>query len=197
MIQAQALYRDRMRLANAALLFVIGGMFYMAYGSTVQPLITVPSFVSSDGWVQSIQYIYSYNTLAFVFVVLVMVLLHTYWTWAFLPSPATLFILNVLRGIFGGSINIARHIGGRFRVWFTRDAYLDIFCHVHDHRSDGWFTFLLRSSPVTGKDVEEVALRHGLSYSHKRLTTHATNEELYGRTLLLARAMLMLNIISP
>ncbi len=194
---AQALYRDRSRLANATVLIVIGGAFYMAYGSVVLPLFFMPIEIEHDGWVQGIQFIYSYNTLAFIIAVLAILVIHALWTWAFLPSPAVIFVQGILRGVFGQSIPIARHIGGRFRVQFVRDTYVDVACRIHDYGSDEWFTFRLRSSPFVGMGVEEVALRHGLSYSHHRLMTRATSDELYGRTLIFARAMIVLGMIKP
>ncbi|MFX0053360.1 MAG: hypothetical protein ACFFAX_09075 [Promethearchaeota archaeon] len=184
---ARALYKEREKIAFSAILIVGTISFYLFYSPGIFDL--TPPEIFSDGWIQGFEVIASYNTIGFFLALCLMVLAYSFWTWAFLPSPATIFTEGVLRGILGADVTIKQSIGKNFRVLLDDDRYIDVNCLIKGADGD-WFNYRLTSSRLLGDNLEAIALRHGMSVKGSRLTSHVSNEELHARTLLLAKAMM-------
>jgi hypothetical protein len=190
---AQALYKDRQRIALAAVIICFSAAFYVFYGPPIQyalgedPVWTI----ISSGWSQGTVVVFGYSTVGFLLALSVVVFIYAFWSWAFLPSPATLYTMAVLRGIYGSKTQITQRIGKRFRVHLERDAYVDFECRIRGRGSEDWFIYRVTTSAITAPNLEAIALRHGFSVSDGRLITWMSNDELHSRTLLLAKALIL------
>ncbi len=190
---AQALYKDRQRIALAAFIICFSTAFYVFYGPPIQYVLGEdPSWlVIPSGWSQGTVVVFGYSTVGFLLALSVVVFIYAFWSWAFLPSPATLYTMCVLRGIYGTKTRITQRIGKRFRVHLQGSTHVDFECRIRGRGSDDWFIYRVSTSCITAPNLEAIALRHGFSVSHDRLTTWMTNDELHSRTLLLTKVLTM------
>ncbi len=186
--KARALYIDRERIALSAILVVTAIAFYLFYSSGIVVLPAPPEWFPI-GVVAGMEVVASYNTLGFLLTVVLMVLAYGFWSWAFLPSPAVTFTEGVLRGILGPNVVIKQSIGKRFRVLLEDGTHIDLNCRIKESETGEWFTYQLVTSPIVGSNLEEIALRHGMSFRDGRFTTRVSYDELHHRILLLARAI--------
>ena len=191
--KAKALYEDRVKIAFSAVLIVGTVAFYLFYSSGIQVLGDPPDWFPS-GWAQGLEVVASYNTIGFILALGFMVLMYGFWQWAFLPSPAAIYTMGVLRGILGREIEIKQSIGRRFRVLLEDGKHIDIECKIKEP-SGNWFLFRLSSSRLIGSGLEELALRHGMSLKGNRFVSSVFNDEFHHRTLLLAKAMSLIQSI--
>ncbi|MFX1416280.1 MAG: hypothetical protein ACFFC0_05685, partial [Promethearchaeota archaeon] len=113
------------------------------------------------------------------------------WSWAFLPSPAVMYTMGVLRGIFGSRVEIKHSIGRRFRVFLDSGLHIDITCKIKDLDTGEWFLYRVASSPIEADNLANVALRNGMSVSKGRFVSWVSNDEFHLRILLMAKAMSM------
>ncbi len=188
--KAQALYKDRERIGLSALLVVAAVAFYLFYSSEIHVLPPIPELFP-EGWASGFRVVASFNTLGFLLSLALMLLAFGIWSWAFLPSPAVIYTMGVLRGIFGSRVEIKPSIGRRFRVFLDGRLYIDITCKIKDPETGEWFLYRLASSPIEADNLSDVALRSGMSVSKSRFVSWVSNDELHHRTLLMAKAMSM------
>ncbi|MFX0108201.1 MAG: hypothetical protein ACFE7R_07950 [Candidatus Hodarchaeota archaeon] len=186
--KAKALYQDRQRIAFSTLLVVFAITFYLFYSPGIYTLAEPPRWFPS-GWTAGLEVVASYNTIGFFLAFALMVFAYGFWSWAFLPTPASLYTVSVLQGILGSRAEIRQIIGKRFRAILASGAHIDIVCRVKEQSNGEWFVYRLASSPVEKSDAENIALRHGMSLRNHRFTTSVGNTELHSRTLLLAKAL--------
>jgi hypothetical protein len=191
--KAQALYKDRERIGLSALLVVAAVAFYLFYSSGIHFLPPIPGFPPAEGWVSDFAVVASFNTLGFLLSLALMLLAYGVWSWAFLPSPAVIYTMGVLRGIFGSKVEVKRSIGGRFRVFLGSGLHIDIACKIKDPDTGEWFQYRLASSPLVADNLIDVALRNGMSVSKDRLASWVSNDEFHHRILLMAKAMSMVS----
>lgn len=190
--KARALYEDRVRIALSAILIVITTAFFLFYSSGIHYLPEPPNgFPISIGWVEGMEVVASYNTLGFLLTVVLMIIAYGFWSWAFLPSPAVIFTQGVLKGILGPNVVIRQSIGKRFRVFLEDGTQINLNCSIKESETGEWFVYRLETSPIVGSNLEEIALRHGMSIRDRRFTTCVSNDELHHRVLLLAKAISM------
>jgi hypothetical protein len=168
--------------------------FYVFYSPGIYTLVEGTPTQPTYGSVQGIEIIYSFNTIGFFLAFSVMVFAYALWTWAFLPSPALSYTLGVLRGIFGSSVSIRQRIGKRFTILLHSGIELCIKCRIKGEGPEDWFVYRLESSRFDDSNLENIALRHGMSVSDGRLVTWVTNDELHSRTLLMGTAISMLSM---
>ncbi len=189
--RARALYTERQRIAIGAIMIAFAITTYVFYRT---PLTEIPGEIPvnvPEGWVAGFEVVYSFNTAGFILAVSVMLFFYAFWTWAFLPTPATIYTMGVLRGIFGSGVKIQKRIGRRFRVVLDEEnnRYVDITCRMREPGTDDWFVYTVRSGPVRTSNLEQIALRHGLHVSNRRLCATVNNDELHSRLVLLATAL--------
>ena len=197
--QARALYKDRLHIALAALIGVVAISFVLFYtpelitlGSSPPVDPTGPPVASFDsGWTQGFAVVASVNTVGFVSAVALMVLIIKFWSWAFLPGPASTFTLAVLRGILGSNITIRHSLGKRFRITLESGLQFDVKCNIKVKDTDEWFAYRLVSSQIQSAQLRNIALRHGFSVKDNRMVASVSNDELHHRTFLLTKAMMM------
>ncbi len=194
--KAQALYKDRERIGLSALLVVAAVAFYFFYSSGIHVLPPPPEWLwPLEGWASGLpEVIASFNTLGFLLSLALMLLAYGVWSWAFLPSPAVMYTMGVLRGVFGSKVEIKYSIGGRFRVFLDDGQHIDIACKTKDIDSGEWFQYRLVSSPMEADNLADVALRNGMSVSNGRFRSWVSNDEFHHRVLLMAKAM---SVASP
>ena len=133
----------------------------------------------------------AFNTVGLLIAVALMIVSFRFWSWAFLPGPASLFTLSVLRGILGPDAIIKQNIGKRFKITLDNSLSFTISCYIQEKETDDWFTYRLASSELQNGDLRNVALRHGFSLKDSRFVANVSNDELHHRTLLLAKAMMI------
>lgn len=189
LLEAKALYKDRIRIALSALIIVFSITFFVYYTSGIAGLGTTP--LPGEGISLGLQVVAAFNTLGLLVAVALMVAAFRFWSWAFLPGPASLFTLSVLRGILGPRAIIKQTIGKRFRVTLDDGLTFNINCHIQEKGTDDWFSYRLVSSELQNGDLRNVALRHGFSLKGNRFVANVSNDELHHRTLLLAKAMMI------
>ncbi|MFX1579599.1 MAG: hypothetical protein ACFFBJ_08105 [Promethearchaeota archaeon] len=190
LLEAKALYKDRIRIALSAFIIVFSISFFVYYTSGITGLgETQPS----TGWTQSLQVVAAFNNVGLLIAVALMILAFRFWSWAFLPGPASLFTMSILRGILGPNAIIRQTIGKRFRVTLENGLSFNVNCYVQEKGTDEWFTYRLISSELHNDDLRNIALRHGFSLKESRFVASVSNDELHHRTILLAKAMMIAN----
>ncbi|MHA1926055.1 MAG: hypothetical protein ACW974_09080 [Candidatus Thorarchaeota archaeon] len=185
--KARALYKEREKIAISALLIAGTVAFYLFYSPGIFDLAPPDWF--PGGWIQGFEVVASFNTIGFILALGLMVLFYSFWTWAFLPRPAVIFTMGVLRGILGPDVIIGQSIGKKFRVMLEGGSHIDMSCRIKGPGND-WFDYRLASSKLEGKNLDSIAFRHGMSFQDGRFTSHVSSEELHSRTLLLVKAMM-------
>ena len=189
LLEAKALYKDRIRIALSAFIIVFSITFSVYYTSGIAGLGPLPP--PAEGVSRGLQVVAAFNTLGLLVAVALMVAAFRFWSWAFLPGPATLFTLSVLRGILGPGAIIKQTIGKRFRVTLDNGLTFNINCHIQEKGTDDWFSYRLVSSELQTGNLRNIALRHGFSLKGNRLVANVSNDELHHRTFLLAKAMMI------
>ncbi|MFW9849210.1 MAG: hypothetical protein ACFFF4_08715 [Candidatus Thorarchaeota archaeon] len=193
LVRAKGLYIDRQRIALATIMIVFTVTFYVFYSPGIYTLVEgVPQQIQY-GSVQGIEIVYSFNTIGFFLAFSVMVFAYALWSWAFLPEPAVSYTLGVLKGIFGSKVKVKHRFGKRFSVTLDYGVDVNITCRIKGEGPEEWFVYRLESSTISRENIEEIALRHGMSVSEGRLVTWVSNEELHSRTILMGTAISMLS----
>lgn len=191
LLEAKALYRDRIRIALSAFIIVFSITFFVYYTTGIAGLGTPPLPVT--GWTRSLQVVAAFNTVGLLIAVALMVVAFRFWSWAFLPGPASLFTVLVIGGILGPGSIVRQTIGKRFKVTLDNGLSFNISCYIQEKGTDDWFSYRLVSSEFQNGDLRNVALRHGFSLKGNRFVSNVSNDELHHRTLLLAKAMMIAN----
>ena len=186
--KARALYKEREKIAFAALLIVGTVAFYLFYSPGIIDLAP-PDWFPRFG-IQGFEVVASYNTIGFLLALSLMAFAYSFWTWAFLPSPAAIYTKGVLRGILGPDAIIKQSIGKKFRVILEGGSHIDVNCRIKGPGGN-WFHYQLTSSRLEGDNLGIIALRHGMSLQDARFTSHVSSEELHSRTLLFTKAMML------
>ena len=188
LLEAKALYKDRIRIALSAFIIVFSITFFVYYTSGIASL---DSAQPGPGWTQSVQVVSAFNNVGLIMAVVLMVLAFRFWSWAFLPGPASLFTTSILRGILGPSAIIKQTIGKRFKITLDNGLSFNVNCYIQEKGTDEWFSYLLVSSELQDGDLRDVALRHGFTLKGNRFIANVSNDELHHRTILLTKAMMM------
>ena len=189
LLEAKALYRDRIRIVQSALLIVFTITFYLYYTSGIAGLETITPH--EDGISLGFEVVAAFNNVGLLIAIALMVIAFQFWSWAFLPGPASLFTMSVLRGILGPKASITQTIGKHFDVILENGSKFSISCHIQEKGTDDWFSYRLVSSELENGNLRNVALRHGFSLEGSRFVANVSNDELHHRTLLLAKAMMI------
>ncbi len=187
LLEAKALYRDRIRIALSAFIIVFSITFFVYYSTGIAGLGTTP--LPSEGWTRGLQVVAAFNNAGLLIAVALMVVAFQFWSWAFLPGPASLFTQSVLRGILGPEAVIKQTIGKRFKIVLDSGITFKISCAIQEKGTDDWFTYRLISSELHNGNLRNVALRHGFALKGSRFVANVSNDELHHRTILLAKAM--------
>ncbi len=135
--QARALYKDRLRIALAALIIVAFFMFSFFFTSNY--FAPVPSGALPSGWTQGLAVVTSLNSIGFFLSILMMIVIIQFWSWAFLPGPASTYTYAILRGILGETTKIKHIIGKRFRITLENGLQFEVRCKIKDRPSGEWF----------------------------------------------------------
>lgn len=192
--QARALYKDRLRIALAALIIVFSITFYLFYTPEIITLGAVPPDGAIPiGWTRGFEVVASMNTIGFFATITIMALIFRFWSWAFLPGPASTYTLAVLEGILGARVSIRHSFGKKFRVTLENGMQFDVNCRIKDKDADEWFAYRLTSGQLHCGQLRNIALRHGFGVKNNRLVANVSNDELHHRTFLLTKAMLMVS----
>jgi len=190
--QARALYKDRLRIALAAFIIVFAITFYLFYSPEIISLgIEPPEDPVSSGWTQGFAVVASVNTIGFFSAIALMALIFRFWSWAFLPGPASTFTLAILRGILGSQTTIRHTLGKRFRVTLENGLQFDVNCRIKAKDTGEWFAYRLVSTQLQCDSLRNIALRHGFGVKDNRLVANVSNDELHHRTFLLTKAMML------
>ncbi|TFG31353.1 hypothetical protein EU527_12630 [Candidatus Thorarchaeota archaeon] len=190
--EAKALYKDRLRIAMAAFIIVTFSAFSYFFNPVYLGVDPIGGFPS--GWTQGIAIITSPNSVGFIISVLMMFLIYQFWSWAFLPGPASTYTYGILEGIFRNKATIKYIIGKRFKITLENGLQFNVNCMIKDKASGEWFLYRLVSSQLKNVHVRDIALRHGFGVDGNRIVANVSNDELHHRTLLLVKA---LSIASP
>lgn len=189
LLEAKALYRDRIRIVLSALIIIFSITFYLYYTSGIAGLDN--PLPNGNGVSRAIQVVAAFNNIGLLIAIALMVIAFQFWSWAFLPGPASLFTMSVLRGILGPGASITQTIGKHFEVTLENGLMFSISCHIQEKGTDDWFSYRLVSSELQNGNLRNVALRHGFSLKDSRFVANVGNDELHHRTLLLAKAMMI------
>jgi hypothetical protein len=187
--QARALYRDRLRIALSAMLIVFTITFYLFIDYAMSGYGLTPPSEYPPGLTQGLEVVATFNTVGFIISIVLMVLVFRFWSWAFLPGPASTYTLAVLSGILGPKASVRQTIGKRFKVTLEDGLQFEVICKTKDRAADEWFSYRLLSCPLEGKNLREIALRHGFALRDNRFVATISSEELHQRTFLLTKAM--------
>lgn len=186
--EARALYKDRIRIVLSALIIVFSMTFFLYYTSGLAGLGQVGS---SDGISQGFEVVASFNNVGLIIAVGLLVVVYKFWSWAFLPGPASLYTLSVLRGILGSKAVVKQTIGKRFKVSLDNGMTFGVSCQIKVKGTEEWFSYRLVSSEIQNSGLKNIALRHGFSTRDNKIVGSVSNDELHHRTLLLAKAMMI------
>ena len=189
LLEAKALYNDRIRIALSAFIIVFSITYFVYYTSGIAGLGTTPP--PGTGWTRGLQVVAAFNTVGLLIAVALMVAAFRFWSWAFLPGPASLFTTSVLKGILGPGTSIKQSIGKRFKITLENGLSFCISCFIQEKGTDEWFSYRLVSSDLQYGNLKNVALRHGFSLKGSRFVANVSNDELHHRTILLTKAMMI------
>ena len=187
LLEAKALYRDRIRIALSAVILVFSITFFVYYTTGIAGLGEI--IITSEGITRGLEVVAAFNNIGLIFAVVLMVVAFQFWSWAFLPGPALLFTQSILRGILGPEAVIKQAIGKRFKIALDNGITFKISCAIQEKGTDDWFTYRLVSSELQNGNLRNVALRHGFALKGSRFVANVGNDELHHRTILLAKAM--------
>ena len=189
LLEAKALYKDRIRIALSAFIIIFSITFFLYYTSGIAGL--GETILGGEGISLGLQVVAAFNNVGLLMAVALMVIAFRFWSWAFLPGPASLFTMSVLRGILGPKASIIQTIGKRFHVTLDNGISFTISCYIQDKGTDDWFSYRLVSSDLQNGNLRDVALRHGFSLKGNRFVSNVSNDELHHRTILLTKAMMI------
>ncbi len=193
--QARALYKDRLRIALAALIVVFSITFYLFYNPEIVSIGAIPpSGVIPSGWTQGFAVVASVNTIGFCLSITLILLIFGFWSWAFLPGPALTYTLAILKGILGTDTTIRHSFGKKIRVTLENGLQFDVNCRIKDKGSEEWFVYRLVSTQLHCDQLRNIALRHGFGVKNDRLVANISNNELHHRTFLLTKAMMLVSL---
>ena len=192
LLEAKALYKDRIRIVQSALIIVFSITFYLYYTSGIAGLDRIIIF-PDEGFSRGIQVVSSFNNVGLFIAIALMIAVFRFWNWAFLPGPASLFTKAVLRGILGSNVIITQTLGKRFNVVLGNGLTFDLSCSIQEKGTDDWFSYRLVSSELQNGNLRNIALRHGFSFKENRFVANVSNDELHHRVLLLTKAMMIAN----
>ncbi|MFW9870975.1 MAG: hypothetical protein ACFFFO_03025 [Candidatus Thorarchaeota archaeon] len=189
LLEAQALYKDRIRIALSALIIVFSITFFLYYTSGIAGL--GPVGLPDEGITAGLQIVASFNNLGLIIAVGLLVVVFKFWSWAFLPGPASLYTLSILRGILGSKAVVKQTIGKRFNVTLENGSSFKVSCQIKEKGTDEWFTYRLVSSEIQNSGFRDIALRHGFAAKDNRFVASVSYDELHHRTLLLTKALMI------
>lgn len=189
LIRAKGLYIDRQRIALATLSIVFTITFYVFYSPGIYTIVDGVPQAAPYGLVQGFEIVYSFNTVGFFLAFSIMVFAYAFWSWAFLPTPAVSYTMGVLKGIAGPNTKIVHPFGKKFRIYFGQEEWVDVRCRIKGNGPEEWFLYRLESSRIYNPNLENIALRHGMSVSDDRFVTWVSNDELHSRTILMSKAI--------
>jgi hypothetical protein len=189
LLEAKALYKDRIRIALSAFIIIFSITFFFYYTTGIAGL--GETTLSGNGITQGFQVVAAFNNVGLIIAVALMVIAFRFWSWAFLPGPASLFTMSVLKGILGPFAIIQQGIGKRFKVTLDNGLSFSLSCSIQEKGTDDWFSYRLMSNKLQNGNLRDVALRHGFSLKGNRFVASVSNDELHHRTLLLAKAMMV------
>jgi hypothetical protein len=187
--EARALYKDRIRIVLSALIIVFSITFFLYYTSGLAGFGPVETHES--GLTQGFQIVASFNNVGLIVAIGLLVVVFKFWSWAFLPGPASLYTLSVLRGILGSKAIVKQTIGKRFKVTLENGMTFGVSCQIKVKGTEEWFSYRLVSSEIQNSDLRNIALRHGFSTRDNKIVGNVSNDELHHRTLLLTKAMMI------
>ena len=187
LLEAKALYKDRIRIALSAFIMIFSITFFVYYTTGIAGLGTTPR--GEPGITQGLPVVAAFNNVGLLVAVALMVLTFRFWSWAFLPGPASLFTMSILKGILGPYATIKQSIGKRFKVTLDNGLSFSLSCSIQEKGTDNWFSYRLMSNKLQNGNLRDVALRHGFSLKGNRFVASVSNDELHLRTILLAEAM--------
>ena len=191
LLEAKALYKDRIRIALSAFIILFSITFFVYYTSGIADL--GDTSITEIGWTRSLQVVATFNNIGLIIAVSLLVLAFRFWSWAFLPGPASLFTTSVLRGILGPRVKITQAIGKRFNVMLDNGLMFTLSCQIQEKGTDDWFSYRLISSEIQNGNLRNLALRHGFSLEGNHFVASVSNDELHHRTVLLTKAMMIAN----
>jgi hypothetical protein len=187
--RAKGLYIDRQRIALASMMIIFSISIILFYYLKIFSSFAQPPLEFPIEGVSGFQTVFILNTIGLVVVCILMALGYFFWSWAFLPSPATIYTMGILQGLFGPNAKIKRRIGKRFRISIDENKHIDVLCKIKDRNSDEWFMYHFLSSSVKGEDLKNIALRHGMTVQNNRFSTWVSSDELHHRLILLVKAL--------
>ena len=189
LLEAKALYKDRIRISLSAFIIIFSITFFFYYTTGIAGL--GETTLSGNGITQGFQVVAAFNNVGLIIAVALMVIAFRFWSWAFLPGPASLFTMSVLKGILGPYAIIQQGIGKRFKVTLNNGLSFSLSCSIQEKGTDDWFSYRLMSNKLQNGNLRDVALRHGFSLKGNKFVASVSNDELHHRTLLLAKAMMV------
>lgn len=189
LLEAKALYKDRIRIAVSAFIILFSVSFFIYYVTGIAGLGETNN--SRPGITRGLQVVAAFNNVGLIIAVALMVIAFRLWSWAFLPGPASLFTTSVLRGILGPNAVIKQSIGKRFEIILDNGLTFSIICYIQEKETNDWFSYRLASSKLQNGNLKNIALRHGFALKDGRFTANISNDELHHRTLLMAKAIMI------
>ncbi|MFW9982800.1 MAG: hypothetical protein ACFFE3_12910 [Candidatus Thorarchaeota archaeon] len=189
LLEAKALYKDRIRIVLSALIIVFSITFFLYYTSGIAGLGPFES--PEPGITAGLQVIASFNNVGLIIAVGLLVVVFKFWSWAFLPGPASLYTLSILRGILGSKAVVKQTIGKRFKVTLENGTSFNVSCQIKEKGTDEWFSYRLVSSEIENIGLREIALRHGFAAKDNRFVASVSFDELHHRIFLLTKALMI------
>lgn len=187
--EAKALYKDRIRIILSTLIIIFSITFFLYYTSGLAGLNTDEP--TAPGWLLGFEVVASFNNVGLIIAIGLLAVVFRFWSWAFLPGPASTYTLAVLRGILGSKAVVRQTIGKRFKVILENGITFRVSCQIKEKGSNEWFSYRLVSSEINHSDLKDIGLRHGFAVADNRLVASVSNDELHHRTLLLTKALMI------
>jgi len=187
--EAKALYKDRIRIILSTLIIVFAITIFLYNTSGLAGL--GPNGPSEPGWLLGLEIVATFNNVGLVIAIGLLAVTFRFWSWAFLPGPASTFTLAVLRGILGSKAVVKQTIGKRFKIILENGMTFRVSCQIKEKGTDEWFSYRLVSSEIQNSNLKDIGLRHGFSVVDNKFVASVSHDELHHRTFLLTKAIMI------
>ena len=190
---AQGVYMSRQKITVAMLMIIFTVVLYGLYSPGIYGFGAKPPEWFPADWTEIFDVVASLNTVAFFLAFSFIIFAYGLWSWTYFPSPAVSYTVTSLKGLFGQNVRIKQSIGKRFRIFLESGRHIDVRCRINKASSEDWLVYRFTSCPLTGNNLHNVAMRHGMSSKDGRFSTWIGHDELHHRALLMAKAMASIN----
>ncbi len=184
--RAIRLYKWTVRYAALVGVTIFSLIFVLLY----IPQVDISGIPASSGTSKFIISIFMYRNYILVLAGAIIAIGFSVWVYNFIPQPIDEFVVSTALGQVNPRYQFNRKFGRKYEIIMNGNGTkIEIFCRNQEIESGEWFVFKITSSTLSASNLEEIALRNGLSVHDGRITGWCSKDELPLKLLLMQRAI--------